>query len=225
MTACFPGLRADPLSCQQHSAGICLSRCRAATSGRRTCGHAQLLGGRVLPVLGLFNLRLAQQRAGGRRQVDIDSGDLVLPRQAANALAWRFLWQVGRHVDGILFIGPHFGLVAGDDLDVSARFLRQRAASRKPFLDPAAARIIGRRRKPKISELIMKLAKKFCRRRDRLQRIERVSQSHFDRGLRHELRNALRARRADLLGAKPAFLPQQAHKESDRDIVFLSGGP
>jgi len=41
--------------------------------------------------------------------------------------------------------------------------------------------------------------------------------------LRHELRDALRACRTDLLGAKPAFLPQQAREESDRYVVFLGG--
>ena len=148
-----------------------------------------------------------------------------MPREAADALARRFLRQIGRHVDGAFFVYPGFGLVAGDDLDVSARFLGECAAARKPLLDPAASCIVGCRRQPEISELIMKLAKKSCRRRDRLQRIERVSQAHFNGRLRHELRNAPRARRADLRGAKPAFLPQQAHEESDRDIVFLSGGP
>ena len=123
----FPRLARRSLACQQRCAGICLSGRHAATSSRRTCGNAQFLCGRVLPVLGFVSLRLAQHRTGGRRQVDIHGGDLVLPRQAADALARRLLWQIGRHVDGALFVGPGFGLVAGDDLDVGARFLRQRA--------------------------------------------------------------------------------------------------
>jgi hypothetical protein len=37
------------------------------------------------------------------------------------------------------------------------------------------------------------------------------------------LRDALRACRTDFFGTKPAFLPEQTHEESDRDIVFLGG--
>ena len=118
---CFPGLRAT-LSCQQDSAGICLSGCPTGMSSRRTCRNAQFPDGRVLLALGFVSLRLAHHRAGGRRQVDIHGGGLVLPRQATDALARRLLWQISRHVDGTLFVGPGFGLVAGDDLDVGARF-------------------------------------------------------------------------------------------------------
>jgi len=69
----------------------------------------------------------------------------------------------------------------------------------------------------------VELAKKSCRCRYRLQRIERILQSHLDSRLRHELRNALRACMTDFFRTKPAFLPEQAHEKSDRDIVFLSG--
>ena len=50
-----------------------------------------------------------------------------------------------------------------------------------------------------------------------------VLQPHFNGGLRHELRDAARACRTDLTGVKPAFLPEQASEESDRDVVLLCG--
>ena len=91
-TDCLPDLRADPFACQQHGARICLSGRSAATSGRRTCGNAQLLRGRVLFVLGFVSLRLAHtsrwRKASGRhsrRRSGLAATGRRRPRMALSA--------------------------------------------------------------------------------------------------------------------------------------------
>jgi hypothetical protein len=47
------------------------------------------------------------------------------------------------HRDDLVFLEPIFGGVAGDNAHVVPRLARQCTPSRKPFADPATARVIG----------------------------------------------------------------------------------
>ena len=119
---------------------------------------------------------------------------------------------------------PFVGRNPGNGLDVIARLGGQRSSARHPIAYPLRAGIIGGSRQPEIAELAPQLAQEFRRLRQRLDGIERIEQSAFRRGPRHELGDALGAgaaarARTDGAGLKPAFLPDHPREELKRQIV------
>ena len=118
---------------------------------------------------------------------------------------------------------PIVGRPPRDERNIVARLARQRAAARKPRLDPRRAAIIGRGRKPKIAEALTQVRQQFRRFRDRLLGIERIGKPALGGRSRHELRNALRARVAGDAGPEAALLPDQPGEEIDRQMVRCRG--
>src|SRR5262249_16200056 len=116
-----------------------------------------------------------------------------------------WLGRVSRGTSG-LTAGPCLGRQAGDRLDVGLRLLRQRSLFGEPILDALRARIVGSRSQSKIAELLGQIAQQACRFRYRLQWIERIIEAPIGGGLRHELRDAQRASRADSVRSEAAFL-------------------
>ena len=93
--------------------------------------------------------------------------------------------------------------MARDDADVGLRLARKAAAACEPGFDLAGAGIVGGCGEAEVAaECRAQFAQVARRIAQRLQRLERVDEPTHRGGPRHELRDALRAGRADRAGSK-----------------------
>ncbi len=99
---------------------------------------------------------------------------------------------------------PRFDGTPGDTLNIVSGLARQRAPVIDPFADAMRSGIVGGRCESEIAEMLAQHMQQSRRSRNRLARIERISDAGFERGLRHELRDAQRADRTDGVMPQPA---------------------
>ena len=167
---------------------------------------------------------VARRRLGGggklRHQLR-DADDLALRLHLLGDLDTR---RLRRH-QGRLGIAhelarrPLLGLAAGDPGHIGARLAGQPAALGHPIAHPPGTGVVGRRRQAEIAELRLQPAQEFPRGVQRVDRLERIDQPVFVRGLRHELGDAQRSRAADRLHVEVALLPDQVGEERNRQVV------
>src|SRR4029077_2789036 len=143
-------------------------------------------------------------------------------QEASKLLAGRILWHLHRPAAGL---GGSPGLCrpAGDNPDVILRLLRKRTFVGEPILNTPWPRIVRSGSKAKIAELLEQITQQAPRCRYRLQRIERIIEAAVVGRLRHELRDAERAGRADHVRSETAFLIEQTNEKMRRQIVAMCG--
>src|SRR6266436_8332546 len=124
--------------------------------------------------------------------------------------------------------GPIVGAAPSDGDDVVAGLSGEAAMTSQPIAYALRTGIVGRGRKPEITELGVQFMQKFSRLRQCRNRIERIEHSPLPSGCGHELGNSLRplaaaGRRADRVRLKTALLPDQSRKELKRKPMRLRG--
>src|SRR4029453_19312428 len=153
----------------------------------------------------------------GRRQRNLIG---AIPGHKPNALlAGRLSLHLYRRTAGLRAERPRFSRPAGDCSDIGLCFLRQRSLLGEPLLDPPRAGIVGGGGKAEVPEFLRHVTQQTRGRRYRLQWIEWIVEAPVAGSLRHELRDAERARRTDGMRPETAFLVQEANKEMRRQII------
>jgi Radical SAM superfamily len=143
-----------------------------------------------------------------------------VPREKpGELLTGRLLWQSHRGTSRLLRSGPCRGGPTCDVSHVVLCLLRQRTLVREPVLDALRPRIISGGGETEIAKLSRQVAQQTRRRRNRLRRIKRIVEAPLVGSLRHELRDAQRARRTDHIRSETAFLIKQANEKMRRQII------